>query len=218
MSKNKAYTKLTNRYDDVLTGRKWWSRIYMKRLWKVDDNAIAREVLAMIPDDFRGKVLDIPVGTAVFTAEKYRRMENAKITGVDYSQEMLNIASERMRYENISNLSLEQGDVCNLSFADESFDIVLSMNGFHAFPAEKYRAFAETHRVLKSGGIFLGCFYIKGERRIADWFVRNLLNKKGFFTPPHYTKEEASKLLQSFYGYKVEVINYRSILIFKCIK
>ena len=32
-----------------------------------------------------------------------------------------------------------------------SFDIVLSMNGFHAFP-DKKKAFRETHRVLKPGG------------------------------------------------------------------
>ena len=84
-----AYKKRMKYYDDVLTGRRWWSHIYMKSLWRTDDNAIAREVLAMIPDDFRGKILDVPVGTAVFTAEKYRRMPDAEIVGLDYSQEML---------------------------------------------------------------------------------------------------------------------------------
>ena len=69
MNKN-AYKKRMNRYDDVLTARKWWSWIYMHWLWKGDDNVIAREVLSMIPDDFQGEILDVPVGTAVFTAEK----------------------------------------------------------------------------------------------------------------------------------------------------
>ena len=44
-SPDRAYTKITNRYDDVFTARKWWSRIYMNCIWKVDDNLVAKEVL-----------------------------------------------------------------------------------------------------------------------------------------------------------------------------
>ncbi len=90
MNKN-AYKKRMNRYDDVLTARKWWSWLYMHCLWRTDDNAIAREILKMIPDNFSGKLLDVPVGTAVFPADKYSRMANAEIVGLDYSQDMLDI-------------------------------------------------------------------------------------------------------------------------------
>ncbi|MGI5847689.1 MAG: class I SAM-dependent methyltransferase [Candidatus Cryptobacteroides sp.] len=217
-SPDKAYTKITNRYDDVLTARKWWSRLYMNCIWKVDDNLVAEEVLEMLPDDFQGEVLDVPVGTAVFTAEKFRKMRNAEIVSVDFSKEMLAIANERILHEKIENVTLQHGDVRQLKFENGRFDAVLSMNGFHAFPSDKQKAFSETYRVLTSGGVFLGCFYIKGERRIADWIVRNVLDKTGFFTPPHFTKKEVIELLKSFYGKKVEVKNYRSILIFKCVK
>ena len=65
-------------YDDAITQGKWWSRVYFKLLWGgVDDNEIARRVLGWIPDDFSGKLLDVPVGTAVFTTEKYKRMTHA---------------------------------------------------------------------------------------------------------------------------------------------
>ena len=127
---SRAYGKLMSRYDDVITGRKWWSHLYMKYLWKVDDNLIAREVLEMIPEDFRGRILDVPVGTAVFTYEKYNRIKDAKILGVDYSREMLAIAGERKSAEGLDNLELEWGDVGNLPYLEGSFDIVLSMNGF----------------------------------------------------------------------------------------
>ncbi|MGI6342434.1 MAG: class I SAM-dependent methyltransferase [Bacteroidales bacterium] len=215
---NRAYSKITKHYDDVITARKWWSRLYMNCILKVDDNLVAKEVLEMLPDNFQGEILDIPIGTAVFTAEKFRKMKNAKIVGVDYSKDMLNIANERIERENIENLTLQHGDVRKLEFENERFDAVLSMSGFHAFPTEKQEAFSETYRVLKKGGVFLGCFYIKGERGIADWIVRNILDKKGFFTPPHFTRKEATKLLKSFYGEKVEVRNHNSILIFKCVK
>ena len=77
-------------YDDAITQGKWWSKLYFKLLWGgVDDNEIARRVLSWIPDDFKGKMLDVPVGTAVFTTEKYKRMKQADITCLDYSQDML---------------------------------------------------------------------------------------------------------------------------------
>ncbi len=54
-------------YDDAITQGKWWSKLYFKLLWGgVDDNEIARRVLSWIPDDFQGRLLDVPVGTAVF--------------------------------------------------------------------------------------------------------------------------------------------------------
>lgn len=55
---------------------------------------------------------------------------------------------------------------------DESFDVVVSMNVFHAFP-DKQKAFHETWRVLKSGGKFIACFYIKGKSKRTDWLVKN---------------------------------------------
>lgn len=190
---NKAYAKVNNFYDSTLTAHKWWSRLYMNLIWKVDENLVAKEVLAMLPDDFQGEILDVPIGTAVFTAEKYSNMQNAKILGVDFSQEMLDIANERILREKIENVKLQHGDVRELTFENERFDLALSMNGIHAFPPQKHKAFYETYRVLKRGGIFLGCFYIKGERSIADWFVRNILNNMGVFTPPHFTKKRGNR-------------------------
>ncbi|MFC2604154.1 MAG: methyltransferase domain-containing protein [Bacteroidota bacterium] len=124
-----AYKKRMKHYDDVLTGHRWWSHIYMKYLWRTDDNAIAREVLAMIPDDFRGKVLDVPVGTAVFTAEKYRRMTDAEIVGLDYSQEMLAIAGERAAQMQLRNLHLEQG----------THDELLALGGIYKTMWDEYQ-------------------------------------------------------------------------------
>ena len=73
-------------YDDAITQGKWWSKLYFKLLWGgVDDNEIARRVLSWIPDDFKGRLLDVPVGTAVFTTEKYRKMMQADITCLDGS-------------------------------------------------------------------------------------------------------------------------------------
>ena len=75
-----SYRQSRNIYDDVLTRSTWWSRVYMDLFWNgVDDNEIARKVLSYIPDNFAGKLLDVPVGTGVFTAAKYVRMNRADI-------------------------------------------------------------------------------------------------------------------------------------------
>ena len=73
-----SYRQSRNIYDDVLTRSTWWSRLYMDIFWGgVDDNEIARKVLSYLPDDFSGKLLDVPVGTGVFTAAKYAVMDGA---------------------------------------------------------------------------------------------------------------------------------------------
>ena len=101
----KSYKFSKSFYDDAITQGKWWSKLYFKLLWGgVDDNEIARRVLSWIPDDFKGKMLDVPVGTAVFTTEKYKRMKQADITCLDYSQDMLEQAEYRFRGAGITNI------------------------------------------------------------------------------------------------------------------
>ena len=168
-------------------------------LWGgVDDNEIARRVLSWIPDDFKGKLLDIPVGTAVFTTEKYRRMKQADITCLDYSQDMLEQAEYRFRGAGITNIKTMQGDVGTLPFEEGSFDIVLCMNGLHVFP-NKDKAYSEILRILKSGGELLACFYIAGEQRVADWLAKTVMTRMGWFTPPFDTANDVRKRLGPYY-------------------
>ena len=52
------------------------------------------------------------------------------------------------------------GDAGALPYADGAFDIVLSLNGFHAFP-DKEAAYREVFRVLRPGGTYCVCGYRK---------------------------------------------------------
>ena len=210
-----AYESSKNIYDGVLTQGNFFSRMYIKLFWSgTDDNEIARKVLSYITDDFSGKLLDVPVGTAVFTQRKWSSLKNAHITCLDYSTDMLEQAKRRL--DGQAHINFIQGDVGNLQMDDESFDIVLSMNGFHAFP-DKQKAFRETCRVLKSGGDFIACFYIKGKSKKTDWLVKNILAKKGWFTPPFQTEEELKNTLQKMYK-EVELHVDGSMAYFHCVK
>ncbi len=194
----KSYKNSKNIYDRVLTQGSFWSRLYIRLFWGgVDDNKIAGDVLSRIPDDFSGRLLDVPVGTAVFTQDKYKKLKNADIVCLDYSEDMLELAAQRL--SGLDNISLVQGDVGSLPYQNESFDIVLSMNGFHAFP-DKERAFPEVYRVLKVGGRLIACFYIKGRSHMTDSLVKHILAPKGWFTPPFETEESLKARLSADYN------------------
>ena len=54
--------------------------MYIKIFWSgTDDNEIARKVLSYIPEDFNGTILDVPVGTAMITENKWKSMSESNI-------------------------------------------------------------------------------------------------------------------------------------------
>lgn len=173
-------------------------------------------VMDKIPEGFQGSLLEVPVGTGVLTMPLYKALPDARVTCLDYSEDMMAKAQARAEGAGIANVAFVQGDVGTLPFEDESFDIVLSMNGFHAFP-DKEAAYKETLRVLRPGGTFCGCFYVRGEKARTDWFIKSLYVPKGFFTPPFETRGSLGARLSSMYS-SSEVRCFNSIACFSCVK
>ena len=182
-----AYETSKNIYDDVLTQRNIFSKLYIKLFWS---------------------------GTAVFTENKWSSLKNAHITCIDYSMDMLEQARKRLGSH--AHIKCIQGDVGNLQMENESVDTVVSMNGFHAFP-DKQKAFHEIWRVLKPGGNFIACFYIRGKSKRTDWLVKNILAKKGWFSPPFQTEKELRDILQILYK-ETDIHVDGSMVYFRCVK
>ena len=206
-------------YDGMMTYSTLPGKAICRMVWNMDEDKnleYLTRALSGVPEDFAGKLLEVPVGTGVLTMPVYKELPEAQITCLDYSADMMAQAQKRAEAAGIRNIRFLQGDVGALPFEDESFDIVLSLNGFHAFP-DKDAAYRETCRVLKKGGTFCGCFYIRGGCRRTDWFIEKLYVPRGFFTPPFETESSLRRRLKDLYS-EVNVTSVEGIGCFRCRK
>ena len=206
-------------YDGMMTYSTLAGKAICRIVWNMDGDKNLRyleKALSGIPEDFSGKLLEVPVGTGVLTMPVYKDLPEAEITCLDYSAAMMETAQKRAEHAGINHITFVQGDVGALPFEDESFDIVLYLNGFHAFP-DKEAAWRETYRVLKKGGTFCGCFYIQGGCKRTDRFIKKLYVPKGFFTPPFETKNSLKRRLASMYE-EVSVSSVEGMGCFRCRK
>ncbi len=215
-----AYKSLggqTTFYDGMITCSTLAGKAVSRLIWNMDKKKQERYLelaLSGIPENFSGKMLEVPVGTGILTMPVYETLPAAEVICLDYSPSMMERAENRAKGRNINNVRFMQGDVGNLPFEDCSFDLVLSLNGFHAFP-NKSAAYGETFRVLKPGGIFCGCFYVKGKNRRTDWFIEKVYTPKGYFTPPYETEESLRRRLEGMYQ-KVQMKTVEGIAAFRC--
>jgi SAM-dependent methyltransferase len=103
------------------------------------------------------KVLEIGIGLGA-DHQKYAET-GAELYGIDLTQRAVNYVRKRFAIMGtISHLSI--GDVENLAFADEMFDLVYSWGVIHHTP-DAAKAAREILRVLKRGGEFKVMVYHK---------------------------------------------------------
>jgi SAM-dependent methyltransferase len=206
-------------YDGMMTYSTFPGKAICRFVWNMDGEKNLRyleQALSGVPEDFSGKLLEVPVGTGVLTMPVYQGLPEADITCLDYSPDMMAAAKAKADSLGLKNIRFQQGDVSALPFEDESFDIILSLNGFHAFP-DKEAAYRETYRVLKNGGTFCGCFYVRGNCARTDWCIKHLYQPKGFFTPPYETEDSLRQRLKGMYA-QAEVSGVEGIGVFRCVK
>lgn len=208
-----------NFYDGMITCSTLSGKSVCRLVWdmnKVENDAYLEKALSGIREHFSGNLLEVPVGTGILTMPLYQTLPQADITCLDYSPDMMAQAKEKADRLGLQNVSFRQGDVGALPFEDGSFDAVLSLNGFHAFP-DKEAAYRETFRVLRPGGTFCGCFYVSGACRRTDRLIRRAYEPMKFFTPPYETVDSLRERLNRMYS-TVQLGNVRSIAWFVCRK
>ena len=194
----KAYDKFAPGYDAYITSSSISMKLFSLLFWRDGkDDDYAKIIQSYMPSKFDGVLLDVPVGTGVFTDSLYANYPNATIIAVDYSMGMLQIAKERFAAKGLTNVRLIRADIANLPLTSDAADIVLSMNGLHAFP-DKQRATAEMKRVIKKDGTLVASSYVKGDGWFWDLIVKLYGVPKGFFNPPFFTKDNIATQLEGF--------------------
>ena len=195
---SKAYDKVADRYDAILTRPRMLTRMCNTVVWGLsDDNTYADTVLSYLPSDFDGTLLDVPMGTGVFTSPLYAKFPKATIIGVDLSMGILRKARERFERDGLRNVFLLRADAANLPLKNDAVDLVLSMNGWHVF-TDKQRVVAEIGRVLRKQGTLVACGYVKGARKLSDWFVKHFGARNCFINPPFFEKDEIASQFKGF--------------------
>ena len=152
MNKTKEKYNRFAKYYDVLVKRseaKWYSK------WR-------NQFFASLTGD----ILEVGIGTGK-SMNCYNH--EAKVVGIDFSQEMLAKARQRLVKSGKKNIMLRQMDVENMEFKDNSFDYVTTSCVFCSVP-NPIKGFREIRRVLKPGGKL-----IMIEHVLSDNFIIALL-------------------------------------------
>ena len=124
-------------YDGMITCSTLSGKAVCKLVWNMDkrkNDHYLELAMSGIPKNFSGKMLEVPVGTGVLSMPVYKTLPDADITCMDYSPDMMERAKWQAAKRGIENVRFMQGDVGKLPFEAESFDLVMSLNGFHTFP------------------------------------------------------------------------------------
>ncbi|MCX8189239.1 MAG: class I SAM-dependent methyltransferase [Nitrososphaeria archaeon] len=99
-----------------------------------------------------GIILDIGTGPGRLPIEIAKQVVNAKVFGVDISEDMIKIAKRNAKNEGVyDRVEFNVGSAYNLCFEDNTVVLVLSTGLVHHLKEPK-RAFDEIYRILKHRG------------------------------------------------------------------
>ena len=128
------------------SGWKKWDDLTMDFL-----KPMGAEIIRSISPENGQVILDVAGGTGEPGLTIAGMLNGGKVVITDLSEDMLEIARENAEQKDIKNVEFRACDVCELPFADNTFDAISCRFGFMFFP-DMLLAAKEMLRVLKPGG------------------------------------------------------------------
>jgi ubiquinone/menaquinone biosynthesis C-methylase UbiE len=111
----------------------------------------ARDLLEFANLKAGEKILDVACGTGIVARLAWPKViPSGHVVGLDVNPEMLEVARSRSRQQ-AANITWAEGNVSNMSFPSNEFDVVLCQHGLQYFP-ERSAALNQMRRVLSAGG------------------------------------------------------------------
>jgi ubiquinone/menaquinone biosynthesis C-methylase UbiE len=176
---------------------KKYSRIY--DIMVILLTGIRRKTVAMTGAVKGAKILDIATGTGK-QAYAYAQ-KGFNVTGIDLSEDMLDIARKHNKYP---NLKLESGDATKLPYEDNHFDVTCVSFALHDMPPEiREKVVEEMLRVTKAGGTVMVVDYGLPKNSIVRFFAYRFINSFESIYYAGFVKNDLVKMLEK-YGFKKE--------------
>ena len=99
-------------YDGMITCSTLSGKAVCRLVWamnKAENDDYLEKALSGIPENFSGKLLEVPVGAGILTMPVYQTMPEADITCLDYSADMMGQAQEKVEHLRPKNVTFRQG-------------------------------------------------------------------------------------------------------------
>lgn len=192
MHRQKAKKRVTKRRFDKWA-HKYDESILQHFIFRSSHKVLYKEINGNNNKGRRYKILDIGCGTGELAYQLADDLKDSEIHGIDISKTMIDKAKVKKGNHNVK---FKVGDVEDLPYKDNAFDVITCSHSFHHYP-DKEKAISEMYRVLKHDGrlmIIDGCrdvllgriiFNIVGriERHVYHLFgeeLRELFRRSGF--------------------------------------
>ena len=160
------------------TGWRKWDDFTMEFLKPMGD-----EIIRSLKLKETDTVLDAAAGTGEPGLKISSIVKKGNVVITELAEGMLEVANDNAIRKGISIYETIACDVCELPFADESFDAVSCRFGFMFFP-DMLLAIKEMVRVLKPGGKIAASVWSKHDRNFRITATMSILNKNMELPPP----------------------------------
>ena len=128
---------------------------------------------SLLPKEDTANVLDLGCGTGLELEEYFSVNPNAKVTGIDLTEAMLESLKTKFPGKDITTVC---GSYFDVPFGEEVFDAAVSVESLHHFSKEeKVPLYAKLRKSLKTGGYFILTDYFADLDEQEDFFRRELL-------------------------------------------
>jgi len=204
--------------DAIMDSKKFYKKIEVKGLSSMANKEKTAAQIKFIQKFIsqKNRILDIGGGYGRITIPLAKM--GYQIDGIDLSPNLLKEAKQQAKIANLK-LAFKVGDMRNLPYKDESFDIVICMWSTFSYmliKEDQIQAITEMYRILKKNGLIIINLPIDTKNKInGGTFIKPNILKKDIMGVEHivylHTKETLNNLLQNLKNIKNYEIKYQNI-------
>lgn len=149
-----------------------------------------REVIKGFIPNREVRILDMCCGTLCNTLDIAKEKTKVEVIGVDLSEDMLMVAREKVKENQLDNVKLKCIDATNTALPSRSFDYVIIGLVLHEIsPSLADGMIKEARRILKEDGSLI----------ILEWEAQHSLRRKIKYAPVYWLEILNSRTFAEFY-------------------